>query len=157
MRDKCGRRHSEAMTKDATRNPSTPGLRLNAALLRTVLHNFPNGSVNIFDRDLRYLLAEGRGLAAIGLSSEQLVGKTLAELFPCKAADHATAHYQRVLAGEDVEFELYFQEHHYVINASPFIDDNGVILGVVAVVRDITERKRLERMRESSWRPWHMT
>ena len=30
-------------------------------LLRKLLQNFPNGSVNVFDKDLRYLLAEGKG------------------------------------------------------------------------------------------------
>ena len=29
--------------------------------VRQLLANFPNGSVNVFDGDLRYLLAEGRG------------------------------------------------------------------------------------------------
>ena len=51
-------------------------------LLLTLLHHLPNGSVNAFDRDLRYLLVEGQGLAQVGLSPEMLVGKTLGELFP---------------------------------------------------------------------------
>ncbi len=56
--------------------------RKSEELIRRLLANFPNGSVNVFDRDLRYRLAEGQGLAQVGLSPEMLVGKTLGELFP---------------------------------------------------------------------------
>jgi PAS domain-containing protein len=41
-----------------------------------------NGSVNVLDRDLRYLLAEGKGTKQVGLSPEMLVGKALDKLFP---------------------------------------------------------------------------
>src|SRR5215212_1494979 len=122
-----------SVASETMAQPSRAPLRVNAALLRTILHNFPNGSVNVFDRDLRYLLAEGRGLAAVGLSTEQLAGKSLYDAFPKQSADYATAHYQRALAGEDVQFELNFRDHYYVINASPLADDNGHIYAIVAV------------------------
>ena len=38
------------------------------AFLSRVLDRFPNGSINIFDSELRYLFAGGEGLAAAGLS-----------------------------------------------------------------------------------------
>ena len=38
------------------------------ALLARVLDRFQNGSVNIFDSDLRYLFAGGEGLSGTGLS-----------------------------------------------------------------------------------------
>lgn len=128
--------------------PSRAPLGVSTALLRTILHNFPNGSVNVFDRDLRYLLAEGRGLAAVGLSTEQLAGKSLHDAFPIPLADFAAAYYRRALGGEDVEFELVFREHYYVINASPLVDDNGYIYAIVAVALDITERRQLENIRD---------
>jgi PAS domain-containing protein len=37
--------------------------------------NFPNGALMMLDRDLRYVLAEGAGLEAVGISKEFLVGK----------------------------------------------------------------------------------
>src|SRR3954452_6351426 len=68
--------------------------------VRQLLRNFPNGSVNVFDRDLRYLLAEGKGLEQVGLSPEMLVGKTLHELFPEESADFVVPYYRRALEGE---------------------------------------------------------
>ncbi|HEX8242620.1 MAG TPA: PAS domain-containing protein, partial [Longimicrobium sp.] len=106
------------------------------------------GSVNVFDRDLRYLYAEGRGLAAVGLSTEQLYGKTLGSVFPPESVAYVTPRYLHVLAGHDVEFELFFSEHWYTINASPLRDADGAVWALVAVALDITERKRLEQLRD---------
>ena len=49
-------------------------------MYRTLIKHYPNGSVFLFDRDLRYTLVDGQGLAAVGLSKEQLEGKTLWEV-----------------------------------------------------------------------------
>src|SRR5436309_5459278 len=40
-------------------------LRRREALYRSILSQFPNGAVLLFDRDLRYRLAEGQGLAEV--------------------------------------------------------------------------------------------
>ena len=49
--------------------------------LNKVLASFPNGSVNIFDRELRYVFAGDRGPGASGLTASMLVGKRLHDLF----------------------------------------------------------------------------
>ncbi|HKH76126.1 MAG TPA: PAS domain-containing protein, partial [Rubrobacteraceae bacterium] len=41
------------------RKRAEEALRESEEFVRQLLRNFPNGSVNVFDRDLRYLLAEG--------------------------------------------------------------------------------------------------
>jgi hypothetical protein len=51
-------------------------------LYRIMARNFPNGAVLLFDRDLRYTLADGIGLAEVGLFSEMVEGKTIWEVFP---------------------------------------------------------------------------
>ena len=40
------------------------------ALYRDIARNFPNGAVLLFDRDLRFTLAEGQGLATAGFSPD---------------------------------------------------------------------------------------
>ena len=51
-----------------------------------LLAALPNGSVSVFDNDLRYLYAAGKGLDAVGLRPETLIGKRLSEVFPPEAA-----------------------------------------------------------------------
>jgi PAS domain S-box-containing protein len=116
--------------------------------VRQLLANFPNGSVNVFDRDLRYLLAEGRGLKEAGLSPEMLVGKTIEELFPKESADFVGPFYRRAFAGENVEFELPLGGRTYNIFAAPLREEDGEVRTVIAVAQDITERKRVQAEHE---------
>jgi PAS domain S-box-containing protein len=114
------------------------------SFLNTLLKKFPNGSVNVFDTELRYVLAEGKGLLKVGLSSEQLVGKTLAEVFPAEAVALTIPFYRRAFAGEECEFELRFNSHTYSIFATPLEEQDGKVSLILALVQDITERKRRE-------------
>ncbi|HEX6710408.1 MAG TPA: ATP-binding protein [Rubrobacter sp.] len=116
--------------------------------VRQLLRNFPNGSVNVFDRDLRYLLAEGQGLRQEGLSPEMLVGKTLHELFPKESADFVMPHYQRAFAGEDVEFELPLGGNIYSIHAAPLHEEDDEVRTIIAVAQNVTETKRAEEERD---------
>jgi PAS domain S-box-containing protein len=116
--------------------------------VRQLLSNFPNGSVNVFDGDLRYLLAEGRGLEQEGLTPEMLVGKTLDELFPKESADFVKPYYRRAFAGENVEFELPLGARVYSICAAPLREENGEVRTIIAVAQNVTERKRAQEERE---------
>ena len=51
-----------------------------ASLYRTLARNLPNGTLTLFDRELRFVLAEGTG--AGGFWRDALEGKTLAEALP---------------------------------------------------------------------------
>lgn len=121
-------------------------LRENRALLRAAIDQFPNGSVNVFDRDLRYLYVGGQGLGQVGLSPDKLVGKTLAEVFEPGAVAYAAAHYRRAFAGESVEFPLEVGGRTYAIAALPLRADGGAVGAVLAVAQDVSERLALERM-----------
>jgi PAS domain S-box-containing protein len=111
---------------------------------RALLDNFPNGSVNVFDRDLRYELAAGRGLEQSGIDPEQLIGRTLAEIFPPDQVALVKPHYEKALSGQTVEFELSLGERCYNICAAPLHVDDGEVRTIVAVAQDITMRKQAE-------------
>ncbi|HKZ85308.1 MAG TPA: hypothetical protein VJ793_16860 [Anaerolineae bacterium] len=52
-------------------------LRRSQELFHALVRSFPNGAVFVYDRDLRYTLADGAGLAEVGLSKDMLEGKTI--------------------------------------------------------------------------------
>ena len=82
----------------AERKQAEAALRASEARYRTLAQHFPNGAVFLFDRDLRYTLAGGTGLAATGLSSAHVRGQNALGHFsargrragrthpPCRAA-----------------------------------------------------------------------
>src|SRR5205823_14597994 len=60
------------------RRRAEQALRRSEYLYRTVASNIPSGAVALFDRELRYIVADGAGvLDATGASKEVLVGKTI--------------------------------------------------------------------------------
>jgi len=123
-------------------------LRESEKFVRQLLRNFPNGSVNVFDRDLRYLLAEGQGLRQEGLSPEMLVGKTLHQLFPKESADFVVPYYQRAFGGEAVEFELPLGGNVYSVHAAPLHEEDDEVRTIIAVAQNVTETKRAEEERD---------
>lgn len=135
---------SEAVLNKDRPPRGTDELSNTVEVFQKLLENFPNGSINIFDNDLRYLFAAGKGLEEAGLSADQLVGKSLFELYPQADAEHAATYYQLALEGRSVAFELPFSSHLYSINAAPLEDRSGNIYAVIAIAQDITERKLAE-------------
>ena len=128
----------------APRRPGEQVLGRGQQLYQTLARHFPNGSINVFDRELRYLFAEGQGLTEVGLSPQSLVGKRLEELFPPESVEYVAAYYARAFAGETVEFELPLQGRVYSITAAPLHDDDRAVDAIIAVAHDITERKQAE-------------
>ena len=117
---------------------------LDAPLLTAVLDAFPNGSINVFDRDLRYVFAAGRGLKDVGMTATALVGRTLGELFDPALVAIVTPHYRQALGGEPVQFDFDVFDRTYHMSAAPLADAEGTILHIVVVTQDITARRRRE-------------
>ncbi|MDQ3638983.1 MAG: PAS domain S-box protein, partial [Actinomycetota bacterium] len=142
-------------SRDVTeRKQAEETLKENEIFVRWLLHNLPNGSENVFDRDLRYLLSEGRALEEIGLSSEMLVGRTLGEVFGEERLGLVEGHYRKAFSGEEVRFDLPVDGRVYEINVAPLhTEEDGEVRTIIAVAQDITERKRAEeRLREMEQR-----
>src|SRR5438552_6406918 len=117
-------------------------LQRSEALYRGVLSQFPNGAVLLFDRDLRYRLAEGQELERVGLSKAGLEGRTIWEALPAETCAAIEPVYRAALAGEATSFEMPFADRHYSVHVSPMAARRET-LGMV-VTLDITARKEAE-------------
>ncbi len=130
------------------RKGAEEALKESEAFVRGLLRNLPNGSVNVFDEDLRYLLAEGRGPEEVGLSPGMLVGKTIVEVFGEEGLGLVEGHYRRAFSGEEVRFELPVGGLVYEIDAAPLhTDEDGEVRTIIAVAQNVTERKEAEERR----------
>lgn len=85
---------------------------------------------------------------ATGISREQLIGTDFADIFT--DPEMARAGYTQAFAKGSVrDYPLTIRRKSGLVmnvlyNASVYKDDKGVVLGVFAAVRDVTERKKLE-------------
>jgi len=115
------------------------------ALFRTVVRNLPNGAVLLFDRNLRYLMADGEALlASIGYSQQALVGKLLSEVAAPERLEALELRYRAALAGETQSFETVRGEKTYALNIVPVKDANGEVNAGMLLVYDVTSHKRTE-------------
>ncbi len=119
--------------------------RESEARYRAVVENFPNGAVLLFNHELRYLLADGSGLASISLSKTQLEGNTIQECLPTQTYTQLEPMYRQVLAGETVTQEMSFGDRMFIVHALPLKNPTGELMAGMVVAQDITELKQSEQ------------
>ncbi|PSQ58466.1 MAG: hypothetical protein BRD27_06275, partial [Bacteroidetes bacterium QH_10_64_19] len=108
---------------------------------QTLVDNFPDGAVYLFDENLTYQLVGGQELSEVGLSAKEIVGSTLHDLFPEDIADRQTRYYHRTLDGEKCVFGETCQGRRYRIQTVPVRGEGGEeVTAGLAVVQDMTER-----------------
>src|SRR5919202_3074529 len=141
MTDTSDSSHGDNFT--ARQTPETP-LSFTEQQYRTLAQNFPNGAILLFDRNFRYTLAEGAGLATVGLSKELLQGKTLWESFPPQTSEILEPLYRKVLLGEATTCEIPYADRIYLAHTVPVKNEQGEIVGGMTSIQDITSGKQAE-------------
>ena len=112
---------------------------------RALARNFPDGAIVLFDRDLRHLIADGAGLASVGLSAATVEGKTIWEVFPTEVCAAIEPPYRAALKGSESTFEYGYRDRTYLVRVVPVRDEPaGTAWGGAVIVRDISARKREE-------------
>ncbi len=129
-----------------------------AEYLDTILLNLPTGVAILEGPDFRYFRINNMLAEINGLSIEDHLGRTLAEVLPAAAPDIQPG-LNRVLQsgkpGQPREFSTRLpkdpqKDRHFIDTFFPIFGEEGKPRGVGAVVVDITERKRAEQhLRES--------
>lgn len=126
------------------RKKSEAALQKNEEQYRTLVKNFPNGAVFLFDEQLRFNIAEGTGLAKINLTSESLIGKTIWEIFAPETIAIIEPAYQAALGGKATVREIPFGDRLYLTHVLPITNAKGEIWAGMAMTQDITESKKSE-------------
>ncbi|MBF0564458.1 MAG: PAS domain S-box protein [Nitrospirae bacterium] len=114
------------------------------ALYHTLISNFPNGAVLLFDFHLRLTIADGSGLKDMGYSTDTLEGKSIWEAFPEDVSSNFEARFRSALKGRPVVFEQTFGDRVYQVRVIPVKNDVGETYAGMAVAQDMTGRKRIE-------------
>jgi PAS domain S-box-containing protein len=122
-------------------------LRVSEQRLRAV---FGSARECIFmkDADLRYTFVNPCMEKALAMTSGEILGRTDRDVFGGKASELARSMDRRVLAGEEVEYELTWgvdgAEVVFHVVKAPVKDDASRITGLCGIARDVTERRRFE-------------
>ncbi len=107
--------------------------------------------VYVIDRDGAILLSEGKGLDLINVAADELVGRSIYDLYGDTGVRETV---QRALDGENVtlitEQETPVGRLHYEVNLSPLYDGGEQIVGAIGVANDVTERVWVEETLEQT-------
>ena len=125
----------------SARRQAEEALRASEARFRTVVtHAQP--IIFMIDRDGMFLLSEGKMLAALGLKPGDVVGKSAFSIYQ----DHpAILHGLRTaLAGAHCEDTIDVGGMIFDIFYTPHRDAEGVVIGLIGMAVDITERMRAQ-------------
>ena len=120
-------------------------VRTSKWLLRAVVEG-ASDAVYVKDHNSRYIMANEAAARFIGRPVAEVVGRSDRELFEAADADRIITFDQSVMAGGEVvtkEQTLTSTggKRTYHSTKAPFRDENGAVIGVIGISRDVSDRK----------------
>jgi PAS domain S-box-containing protein len=137
LQDITARKHAETLNRDQETE------------LRLIMDAAP-ALISYLDADLRYLRVNVNYQHWFGITSEQIIGRTVPDILGNVAWDILRPYLERALAGEQVSFDQqipYGSGRPRWVHATyiPNTDAAGTLKGIVVYVMDIERRKQAEQ------------
>lgn len=111
---------------------------------RVLLQELSDIAVLVFDHELRYRLVDGPALARHGWSEDQLLGRTLDEVFPPEIAARLRPMYEAALAGRRNTYAFTDTGgHQYEVLTRPVPVEGEPTRGML-LIREVTALRRAE-------------
>ena len=124
-------------------------LRESEELLGAMARNYPNSYISIIEKDLTVGFTAGQEFRKLNLDPNSFIGLSLDQVFGSDAP-FVKEQYLKAFAGEEVSFELFVNNQHQLYKAVPLMNERGEIVQILAVVENITDRKRAEKALKES-------
>lgn len=125
-------------------------------LKQLLMEGFPN---KIFFKDTAsvYVFCNSYYAVDLGISPEEIRGKTDYDFFPRDLADKYRADDQRIMASNQLEqieenYRIGDEERIVLTVKTPLRDANGSVIGILGIFTDITERKCAEKVQNAIYR-----
>ena len=136
------------------RKKAEAALTLSEAKLRSILEN-SSDQIFMIDRDDRYLFVNNVLANILGKRPEDVIGKSLLEVYPKETANQFSTNTQKVFTtGKNmfVEESMVVNDQDLCISSSlnPVLNAEGNVIAVTGIVRDVTERRKEERELQES-------
>ena len=114
-------------------------------LYDTLARNFPDGSLVLFDHDLRYIMAGADDGGVAGLAPAGCEGKAVRDVLPPETAQALEPLYRGALAGRRGAAEVAYHDRWLLVRAGPVRDEQGTIVAGMSLSLDITDAKQAEQ------------
>lgn len=116
------------------------------SMLQAMAHNFPDGSIAILDKELKFIFIDGLELEALNLDKDEMVGQSFLNFFSGDVVENMKLWLSKVWLGEHVWFEAPYMERFYQFNVVPLPaqDSSAAIPYILLVATNITRQKQAE-------------
>lgn len=112
-------------------------------LYDAVIHNFPEGVIGVLNRDMKYVLIDGKDLNIMDLPGLGL-GESNTTEEDSLHSEETLSRIKKAFLGESVSFEVRTIKGYYAITAVPLTDEQNTINEILCVFKNVTARKQLE-------------
>jgi PAS domain S-box-containing protein len=146
---------AEQVAMAIERKRTTQALKKSEKQIRALIESIP-ASIYFKDTKGRHLVVNRAFEEFVGRKREEIIGKTDRELLPKNLAEKHLKSDEKVLKtgktnhGEEKHLSQNGEMSFFDVTKSPIFDEQGEIVGLVGVSRDITTRKKTEEALETS-------
>lgn len=112
-------------------------------LYNTLAYNFPNGIIGVLNKDLRYVMLDGKELERLKVKADDMIGRRIFEIYP--DANVYETKLRKAFTGENVSFDVELSGSIYNVIAVALPDmQRDEIKEILVIITNITQWKRLE-------------
>ncbi len=120
-------------------------LKKGQSLYKAMAQNFPDGIIGVLDRNLKYLLVDGKNIRLVGLNEETVIGDRIFDDIHSLISIQAEKALKKVYLGENISFDVELQDKIYNITSVPIPGTGKEIAEILVVIKNISEQKKLEK------------
>ncbi len=111
---------------------------------RTLAGGIPDTDMYLFDRDLRFIIAEGTEMRKLNFTNEDFEGKTLYEIMDEETRKVLIPLYESAIQGKEISTEYRYRGNDYLIWLLPLKNFEDEIYGGMTITQNITKEKQVE-------------
>lgn len=110
----------------------------------TMVHNFPDGIIGVLNREMRYVLVDGKELSGMDLTTMSMTGTKSFQNQNPRLPEETLEKLRKAFEGENVNCEVTIKDKIYELTAVPLMDTENIINEILCVLQNVTARKRME-------------
>lgn len=114
-------------------------------LYTLIAQNFPDGTINVIDKNFGYIFADGKEFVRSGIDRNKVIGLNYISLLPEEYREKVKTELNRVFEGLSRTFEITSRGNTYIMTAVPLYDEKEGVNRLLLVEKNITEQKRAEQ------------
>ena len=116
----------------------------NRQLYNALTTNFPGGTIDIINKDYEYVFTGGQELEDLPQNAEDVVGKSIYEIYSKPLAKQLKAHLERCFKGDHVTFDISYQGKYWNAYAIPLSNEENEVDKVMLLSQNITQQRKAD-------------